>query len=246
MPRIYLSPSTQENNLYISGGSEEYYMNLIADDMIPYLVSNAISYTRNNRNLTAASAIAQSNASTYDLHLALHSNASAPQNYGGTRGIIVFYDPRSTQGRRAAEIFAKNLKFIYPLPNLVRAQATTTIGEVTRTRAPSVFLELGYHDNEEDAAWIKDNINRIAQTLVYSLTEYFGIPFIYPINPRSGRVNVSSGNLNLRQKPSTTAPIIARMPNNSAVTVTGEWQGWYVVWYRGTPGYADARYITIT
>ena len=28
MPRIYLSPSTQENNLYVSGGSEEYYMNL--------------------------------------------------------------------------------------------------------------------------------------------------------------------------------------------------------------------------
>lgn len=245
MPRIYLSPSTQQNNLFVSGGSEEYYMNLIADDMIPYLVSNGITYTRNNRNLTAVSAIAQSNASTYDLHLALHSNASAPQNYGENRGIIVFYDARSSSGKRAAEIFAKNLKFIYPLPNLVRTQTTTSIGEVTRTKAPSVFLELGYHDNEQDAQWIKDNINRIAQTLVYSLTEYFGIPFIYPITPRSGRVNVSSGNLNLRQKPNTSSPIVAKMPNNSAVTVTGEWQGWYVVWYKGLTGYADARYINL-
>lgn len=245
MPRIFLSPSTQENNLFVSGGSEEYYMNLIADEMIPYLVSNGIQYTRNNRNLNAAAAINQSNSSYYDLHLALHSNASAPQNYGKNRGIIVFYDARSSRGRQAASIFAKNLKTIYPLPNLVRTETTTSIGEVTRTKAPSVFLELGYHDNTEDAQWIKDNIGRIAQNLVYSLTEYFAIPFIYPATPQSGRVNVASGNLNLRQKPSTTAPIIAKMPNGSAVTVTGEWQGWYVVWFRGTPGYADARYITI-
>ncbi len=245
MPRIFLSPSTQENNLYVSGGSEEYYMNLIADAMILYLVSNGIAYTRNNRNLTAASAIAQSNSSYYDLHLALHSNASAPQNYGQTRGIIAFYDARSSQGRRAANIFVKNLKMIYPLPNLVRAETTTSIGEVTRTRAPTVFLEIGYHDNVDDAQWIKDNINRIAQTLVYSLTEYFGIPFIYPMTPQSGRVNVASGNLNLRQKPSTSSPVIASIPNGSAVTVTGEWQGWYVVWYRGTPGYVDARYVDL-
>ena len=37
MPKIYLSPSTQEYNPYITGnGSEEYFMNLIADAMEPY------------------------------------------------------------------------------------------------------------------------------------------------------------------------------------------------------------------
>ena len=36
MPRIYLSPSTQEFNPYVSGdGNEEQYMNLIADAMEP-------------------------------------------------------------------------------------------------------------------------------------------------------------------------------------------------------------------
>ena len=34
MPMIYLSPSTQEFNPYITGnGSEEYFMNRIADEM---------------------------------------------------------------------------------------------------------------------------------------------------------------------------------------------------------------------
>ena len=42
MPIIYLSPSTQENNYYVTGGTEEYYMNRLADAMVPYLVSNGI------------------------------------------------------------------------------------------------------------------------------------------------------------------------------------------------------------
>ena len=43
MPKIYLSPSTQESNPYVTGsGSEEYQMNRIADAMEPYLYANAI------------------------------------------------------------------------------------------------------------------------------------------------------------------------------------------------------------
>ena len=37
MPRIYLSPSTQDWNPYVDGsGSEEYWMNLLADTLEPY------------------------------------------------------------------------------------------------------------------------------------------------------------------------------------------------------------------
>ena len=64
MPIIYLSPSTQENNLFVSGGSEEQYMNLIADRMVPYLNASGIRYTRNTPDMTAASSIAASNAPT--------------------------------------------------------------------------------------------------------------------------------------------------------------------------------------
>ena len=91
MPIIYLSPSTQENNLYVSGGSEEYWMNRLADDMVPFLDSSGIQYSRNTPDMTAASSIAASNHGNYDLHLALHSNAAPEAIYGQVRGIIVFY-----------------------------------------------------------------------------------------------------------------------------------------------------------
>ena len=196
--------------MYVTGGSEEYYMNLIADAMVPYLRSNGIQYTRNNPGMTAAQAIAESNRGNYDLHLAIHSNAAPEGQYGTYRGVDVYYSPISRNGRRAAEIFARNLKSIYPLPSKVRAISTTTIGEVTQTRAPAVFLELGYHDNVQDANWVTNNIEKIARNLVLSLTEYFGIPFVEPMTPVRGIVTLTSGNLNLRARPNLNARIIAR------------------------------------
>ncbi len=147
MPNIYLSPSTQEGNYYINGGSEEEYMTLVADRMEPYLTASGISFTRNTPDMTAASSIVQSNEGNYDLHFGLHSNAAAPPYSGKARGSLVFYYPTSEKGKAWAEITANNLRTIYPEPSLVRAEATTLIGELRKTKAPSVFVELAFHDN---------------------------------------------------------------------------------------------------
>ena len=245
MPIIYLSPSTQEYNPYVNGGNEEYYMNLIADAMEPYLQSSGIRYVRNNKNMSAQQSINASNSGRYDLHVALHSNAAPDGMYGTLRGIDVYYARGSSNGRRAANIFVQNLKNIYPNPSLVRALQTTDIGEVVKTRATAVFLEMGYHDNALDANWIKNNIQTIARNLVQSITQYFGLPFIEATPAREAIVRVSYGNLNLRSKPDLTSSVIARMPNGTRVTVLGEWQGWDVVRYGSNVGYSDSRYLML-
>ena len=243
MPTIYLSPSTQEFNLYNGGGNEEYYMNLVADAMIPYLNASGIQYVRNIPDMTAASSIAQSNAGKYDFHLALHSNATGSAAPGSRRGVEVYYYPTSTRGKRAADIIAENYSFIYPLDDAIETVPTERLGEVARTKAPAVLIETAFHDNAEDAQWIRDNIDDIARNLVFSLTEYFGIPFVMPTPVRTGYVRTNSGNLNLRSLPNTSSYIKTRMPNGAAVTVYGEIPGWYVVEYNGNVGYAKAEYI---
>lgn len=245
MPRIYLSPSTQEKNQYVNGGNEEQYMNLIADALEPYLRSSGIQFTRNTPQMTAASSIQASNAGSYDLHLALHSNAAPVGKDGTVQGSEVYYDPRSTQGKRAADITVENLKKIYPDPNRVRAISTRSLGEVDRTKAPAILIEFAYHDNPADAQWIKDNIKTIARTVAQSVTQYLGVPFVEPMKPRRGRVETVSGPLNIRSRPSTSAQVVASAPKGAELTVLGEWQGWDVVEYRGQIGYAAADYIQL-
>ena len=188
MPIIYLSPSTQEYNPYVNTGTEESWMNRLADAMEPILNATGIRYDRNTPDMTAASSIAASNAGSYDLHLALHSNASPDGLAGSQRGVIAFYYPGSYWGMRAAQILAEGLKAVYPLPDLVRAEPSTSIGEVRRTRAPAVLLELGFHDNRQDADWIIGNLEAIAANLVRSLAAYFGVPFFPSSTPRTGTV----------------------------------------------------------
>ncbi len=175
MPNIYLSPSTQEFNPYINGGNEEQYMNLIADDMIPYLNESGITYTRNTPEMTAASSIRASNSGNYDLHVSLHSNASPADIAGSRSGAEVYYYPGSTRGKRAADLMVERLKTIYPDPSKVRALPTTTIGEVGKTKAPAILIEYAYHDNAQDATWIKNNLQLIAKTTVQGIDDYFGI-----------------------------------------------------------------------
>lgn len=245
MPKVFLSPSTQEWNKYATDGNEELYMNLLADRIEPYLRSCGISFVRNDpvRNVTGA--ISDSNAGVYDVHLALHSNA-APENLAGRlRGIDIYYAPKSSQSERLANIIANNLKLIYPLPDKVRAIPTYSLGEVLRTKAVAVLCELGYHDNYADEAWLKNNLEAIARSVVNSLCDYFNIPFIPAGAVRWGTVTTDGSNLNIRNYPSLSGNIIGSMPDGAKVMVNGAADGWYVVNYNGIIGYSSSQFITL-
>ncbi len=172
MNRIYLSPSTQEFNPYNGGGNEEYYMNLIADAMEPYLRASGIGFRRNDPSGTVNDSIRSSNAGNYQLHLAIHSNASAPAEAGKNRGVQIYYYPGSEKGKRAAEIIRDNYRSIYPEPELVRIIPTTALGEIRNTKAPAILIETAFHDNPEDARWIRQNIGEIAENLSRSVSQF--------------------------------------------------------------------------
>lgn len=258
MPTIYLSPSTQEFNQFVTGGSEEYWMNQITDAMIPYLQQYGIDYYRNTPDMTAGSSLRDSNSKNVDFHLAIHSNASGEAQAGRNRGVIVFYYPGSTGGQRMADLLVQNFKQIYPLPNQVSAVTTTSLGEVSRTNAPSVLLEVAFHDNVEDANWITNNIDTIARTIANSVNQYFtgtqpqtGTPQTgtappatqQPSTGQTGRVTLSSGYLNIRNGPALSGEIIGMIPNGATVRITEQVGDWYRIIYDGIDGYVLGNYI---
>lgn len=243
MPFLFLSPSTQEFNPYVTTGNEEYWMNLLADEMEPYLRASGINVTRNDPSLTVSGSIRLSNAGNYGLHLALHSNAAPEALAGRLRGIDIYYYPGREQAQRMAELLRETLEVVYPLPDQVRTVTSTSLAEIRDTRAPSVLAELGYHDNVEDARWIENNLSEIARAVTLAVTEFFGVPFLEPGREYAGVAVQSGGNLNLRGGPGVRFPIIGKIPRGAQVQVVNQYGDWLVVSYGGTLGYANANYI---
>ena len=103
-----------------------------------------------------------------------------------------------------------------------------------RPRYPANLIELGYHDNYDDARWIENNLDAAAQAIARGLTEYFGLPFIYPQLVRTGVVTTEGSALRLRSYPGIDGEI-----------VYGSYQGWYSVGYDGRLGYAAQAYIAV-
>ena len=246
MPTVFLSPSTQEWNPYITENkNEEMVMNTLAEAMEPYLRSSGIDFVRNDPARNVAGAIADSNAGSFDVHLALHSNAAPEQFSGMLRGIDIYYAPTSYHSELLATITANNLQRIYPLENQVVARPTNSLGEVLRTKAVAILAELGYHDNAEDAQWLLGHLEQIAQNLVLSLTDYFGIPYIAATEPFYGTVQTEGSRLNLRSYPAFSGQILTQIPDDTQLILYGETDGWFVTNYDGRTGYVSGEFLKL-
>lgn len=248
MPTVYLSPSTQEyNEYYDKSGSEEYYMNLIADAMVPLLVQRGIAVNRNSPSMTASQSAAQSSAGNNDLHLAIHSNAAGPGNAGNVRGVDVYHYTTSQNGKRAAEIIARDMRNIYPVPSLVRVLPNNTFVELRRTKAPAVLIEVGYHDNAQDAEWIKANIDAIAGELTDAVAEFLGVGDSVPPQTQgeTATVDTNGSRLNLRSAPSYESDIIGKLPDGATVSVLRREGAWSYIDYYGQKGYVYSQYLAL-
>ncbi len=248
MKCIYLSPSVQQFNQYVNGGNEEQYMNLVADSVAKYLTEYGICYTRNRPEMSVGEIITESNGGNYALHLAIHSNAAPEGLSGEVRGSEVYYYPTSEKSALLAQIVANNLRTIYPNPQDVSTRTTRSFAELRRTKAPAVLVEVAYHDNEEDANWIKENIDEIGRVLALSVKEYLDEMCECDLNDDGKtylRVVTMGGRLNLRERPNINSRVIDSIPNGTTVEVLDCEGKWYKVLYNGKEGYVFKLYTAI-
>ncbi len=241
---VYISPSTQQFNEYVNGGNEEYYMNLIADRLIVYLNEAGVCTYRNDPLMDVNQVVIDSNLKAPVLHFAIHSNAAPESLSGRLMGTDVYYYPTSVKGKLLAEITADNFKSIYPYPDKVKTRTATNLAELKRTTAPSVLVEVAYHDNEEDANWIKANIDPIARNFADSIIEFLGDTGETATPTVSATVTTMGSRLNMRSSPTIFSPIIRKIPNGETVQVLERNGNWYNIIYGGTRGYVSRRYLS--
>ena len=176
--KVYLSPSTQENNKGLGNyGTEEIRMNQIADVVEKNLKLNGIIVYRNNPAMTLQQVVADSNSEKPDIHFAIHSNS------GGGHGCECYCHKFGGKGEKLAQSTYSQVAAITPTSDRGVHQGFNFYGtgkhmyELAYTNAPAALIEVDFHDNPDDAAWIINNIEAIGTALAKGVLSYFGIAY---------------------------------------------------------------------
>ena len=189
MPKVYISPSTQEHNTGVSPfGNEENEMNKIADILIPLLTNDGrFTAKRNNPSMDDVYSIAEdSNSWLADIHIPIHSNA------GGGEGTEVYAYGPNTNSERLAQCLYNQIAPLSPGADRGVKYDPRLIEVGNGVKATSVLIELAFHDNLTDATWLAYNHEMIANALYKGICDYYGYdyralavvpPVVSPVTP---------------------------------------------------------------
>jgi len=173
--KIYVSPSTQDDNIYATGNTNE----MVQCQKIAGLLVTALqrcgfdaktSYEQGSQAMY--NRVKESNAWGADLHLCIHTNAFNTQ-VTGTR---IFYYAKPGKSYDAA-------KAVYDVLAPVTPGTSDNITpkpqfyEMYRTAAPAVYVEAEFHDNKDAAKWIIENVQTIAECVCKGVCDHFGVAY---------------------------------------------------------------------
>lgn len=175
MAKIFLSPSDQFENTYAGGTTNEgEQMGLLAEKLAPILRRCGFEVKIVHRS-TLANKCNQSDAWGADLHLPLHSNAFNG-TVSGTRVMCM----RTVEGQLGYEygkrIF-KQLDAVTPGTSS-NISAQPQLYEIHAPHAPTVYVEVDFHDVPMVANWIVHNLDVIADAIARGVCDCFGVQFV--------------------------------------------------------------------
>ena len=146
-------------------------MNLIADLVSSKLTEKGIQVFRNDYLSSYNNSLKECVDNNIDLLISLESTSSVNHDKTGLETLIT---NESSNSFGLAKLINRNLnslkstKMIYT--NDIKGSNTKEEGNVS-----SLMIELGYHDNSEDANWIVNNRESIAETIANSIINYYGM-----------------------------------------------------------------------
>lgn len=174
MPKVYISPSTQDHNSGLSPfTTEEAQMNAIADILISLLDKDGRFLTKRNLpSMDDVYSIAQdSNSWGADIHIPIHSNA------GGGEGTEVYSYGPNTNSEKLAKCLYNQIAPLSPGNDRGVKYNTRLIEVGDSVKATSALIELAFHDNQADATWLAYNHEMIAQGLYKGICDYYGYDY---------------------------------------------------------------------
>jgi len=173
MTKIYLSPSSQPENKYACGNTDEQTQCRKIANACEKALKRCGFEVRNGQTGDHISRTKESNAWKADLHVAIHTNAFN----GLVRGTRMFYFNETGNSYKACKAIYDILSKNSPgtSDNMTRNQ---NLYEVYYTNCSPVYIEVAFHDNEYDAKWIVQNTVQIGEWIAHGICNYYGVKYI--------------------------------------------------------------------
>ena len=194
---VYISPSMQPENKYAVGNTnEEAQCNRIATALDAAMHRCGMdSILPTDSANTMAGRVAESNEAGSALHMPIHTNAFN----GEVAGLRIFVYKLGGEAEKIAKAIMAELAPITPGKN-DGISAVPGLYEIRNSNATCVYLEVGFHDNPEEAQWIIDHTEDIAEAICKGLCNHYGVKYVAPESENSGALyRVQIGSFRIRE-----------------------------------------------
>ena len=171
--KIYISPSNQNANTYATGNTnEKVQCHKIAKSCMNYLKKNGFD-VKCTYNDDMYARVRESNAFKADMHVAIHTNATAKHNVtGGTQILLYSLDG---ERKKAGQAVLDRLAPITPGKSAERLVAMPGFYECNSANGITVYCECEFHDTKEGSDFIIKNTTKIGEAIAKGICDYYGV-----------------------------------------------------------------------
>ncbi|MDD3429811.1 MAG: N-acetylmuramoyl-L-alanine amidase [Oscillospiraceae bacterium] len=175
MPLIYISPSTQNYNVYAYAATNEaVQMQKIAEKTVELLRSYGCQAVLPGLYTDVEKRISEANAMGADCYVALHSSG------GGGSGAEGFYNPEKEGSNQLCEYIYKAVAHIGPsegrgVHNGMAAYGGLGYTELRLVKQAPCIIKVEFHDRTDLARWICEHTAEIAVAVTAGILRYFNM-----------------------------------------------------------------------
>lgn len=171
--KIYVSPSNQVGNIYATGNTnEKEQCHKIAKACVDALFENGFQVMC-TYNDDMYKRVEESNAFDADIHIAIHTNATAKHNVTGGSQVLLY--SISGEREKAGNAVLSRLSPITPGKSAERLVLKPDFYEVRATKGLALYCECEFHDTQLGSDFIINNTDRIGEAIAYGICDYYGV-----------------------------------------------------------------------
>ena len=176
--KVYLSPSDQTSNKYACGDTNEAVQCRRIADACEVALKRCGFEVKNNKTDSMEARCKESDSWKADLHVPIHTNAYN-KSVTGTR---LFCYSTSGAGYKACQAVFNALAPLTPGTS-ENIRANTGLYEVSYPDAPTVYIEVDFHDVAAVAKWIVENTEAIGEAIAKGICNHFGMKYVEKPKP---------------------------------------------------------------